>query len=68
LLESSIYAVGSIELAEEYKDYDSDIRPSMIQLAVHLKYEKQIRNLQFSNAILQHRVKFENTLSETEAA
>jgi hypothetical protein len=45
LLESSIYAVGSIELAEEYKDYDSDMRPSMIQLAVHLKYEKQIRNL-----------------------
>jgi len=55
LLESSIYAVGSIELAEEYADYDADMRPSMIQLAVHLKYEKQIRNLQLQEARLVRR-------------
>jgi hypothetical protein len=55
LLESSIYAVGSIELAEEYQDYDADMRPSMIQLAVHLKYEKQIRNLQLQESRLVRR-------------
>jgi hypothetical protein len=55
LLESSIYAVGSIELAEEYQSYDAEMRPSMIQLAVHLKYEKQIRNLQLQEARLVRR-------------
>lgn len=55
LLEASIYAVGSIELAEEYAEYDADMRPSMIQLAVHLKYEKQIRNLQLQEARLVRR-------------
>ncbi len=54
-LEYAVYAVGHMELAENFEDHDPEVRPQVIQLAVHLKYEKQIRNLQLQEARLVRR-------------
>ncbi len=54
-LENGIYAAGSLELADQFADQDSALRPSLIHVAVHLKYERQIRNLQLQEARLVRR-------------
>lgn len=55
LLEYSIYAVGHQELAEQFAHENESVRNSIIQFAVHIKYEKQIRNLQLQESRLVRR-------------
>lgn len=54
-LECSVYAAGAIELAEEFEEHDPELRPGLIQLAVHFKYERQLRNLQLQESRLVRR-------------
>jgi outer membrane murein-binding lipoprotein Lpp len=54
-LEAGIYAIGYRELAESFEEDDAELRPSLIQVAVHLKYERQIRNLQLQESRLVRR-------------
>jgi len=63
-LEASIYALGEIELADAFPDYEDnpELRASLVRAAVHLKYEKQIRNLHLQESRLQRR--FDKALHE----
>jgi len=63
-LETSIYALGEIELADAFPDYEDnpELRASLVRAAVHLKYEKQIRNLHLQESRLQRR--FDKALHE----
>jgi hypothetical protein len=55
ILEAGIYALGQSQLADEFADHDPELRPSLIHVAVHLKYEKQLRNLQLQESRLERR-------------
>ncbi len=54
-LEAGIYAAGHIELADQFADQDPTVRPSLIHVAVHLKYERQLRNLHLQESRLVRR-------------
>ena len=54
-LEMGIFAKGRIELANAFADRDSAERASLIEVEIHLKYEKQLRNLQLQEARLRRR-------------
>ena len=54
-LEYAIYAKGRREFAEEYSCQDLSTRTQLIDLDVHLKYEKQLRNLQLQETRLLRR-------------
>ncbi len=53
--EMSIYATGHIEFAESFNNHDPSQRRALIELETHLKYEKQLRNLQLQEARLHRR-------------
>ncbi len=54
-LENNIFAIGAIELADEYKDHDPTTRAALVATATFLKYERQIRNLNLQEARLWRR-------------
>ncbi len=54
-LENNIFAIGALELVDEYKDHDSTTRSALIATATFLKYERQIRNLNLQEARLWRR-------------
>ena len=54
-LEFAIYARGRREFAELYTEQDLATRISLIDLDVHLKYERQLRNLQLQESRLHRR-------------
>ncbi len=54
-LESAIYARGRHESAEMYSNLPQAERISLIDLEVHLRYEKQLRNLQLQESRLYRR-------------
>jgi hypothetical protein len=62
-LEMAIYARGRQEFADSYPEHDDvALRTSLIDLDVHLKYEKQLRNLQLQESRLQRR--YEKEMAE----
>jgi len=54
-LEMAIYAQGRIEFAGAFNEHEAELCSSIIQLQTHLKYEKQLRNLQIQEARLVRR-------------
>jgi len=60
-LEMAIYAQGLIEFAGAFEDHQAELRASMIQLQTHIRYEKQLRNLQIQEARLVRRYEKETT-------
>ncbi len=52
-LDFAIFAMGPVELADEFPDVDPDTRAQLIQAQTYLKYEKQLRNLHTQEARLQ---------------
>jgi hypothetical protein len=52
-LDFAIFAMGAVELADEFPDLDPATRAQMIQAETYLKYEKQLRNLHTQEARLQ---------------
>ena len=54
-LEMAIYAQGHCEFAGCFDNHDPSLRDSMIELQTHLKYEKQLRNLQIQESRLHRR-------------
>jgi hypothetical protein len=61
-LEMAIYARGRQEFAESHPDQDIALRANLIDLDVHLKYEKQLRNLQLQESRLHRR--YEKEMAE----
>jgi hypothetical protein len=62
-LEMAIYARGRQEFIDSYPEHDDvSLRTSLIDLDVHLKYEKQFRNLQLQESRLQRR--YEKEMAE----
>ena len=51
----AIEAKARIELADTFKDFDAAERSMQIELEAHLKYEKQLRNLQLQESRLHRR-------------
>ncbi|MDQ2842370.1 MAG: hypothetical protein M3Y72_15265 [Acidobacteriota bacterium] len=60
-LEMAIYAQGRVEFEDSFEDHHPDLRASMIDLQTHLKYEKQLRNLQLQEGRLHRRYEKEMT-------
>ncbi len=54
-LEMAIYTRGRCEFADRFEDQATELRTSMIELETHLKYEKQLRNLQLQESRLARR-------------
>ncbi|MDQ2841112.1 MAG: hypothetical protein M3Y72_08755 [Acidobacteriota bacterium] len=54
-LEMAIYTRGRCEFADRFEDQAPELRTSMIELETHLKYEKQLRNLQLQESRLARR-------------
>jgi hypothetical protein len=54
-LEMAIYAQGRCEFAGCFDAHDPSLRAGMIELQTHLKYEKQLRNLQIQESRLTRR-------------
>ncbi len=54
-LEMAVYSLGSIEFADSYQEQPAELRSSMIELAIFVKYEKQLRNLQLQESRLHRR-------------
>ncbi|MDQ2712133.1 MAG: hypothetical protein M3Y72_22040, partial [Acidobacteriota bacterium] len=54
-LELAIYTRGRCEFADRFEDQAPELRSSMIELETHLKYEKQLRNLQLQESRLARR-------------
>ncbi len=54
-LEMAIYSLGRREFEDAFEEHHRDLRPAMIDLQTHLKYEKQLRNLQLQESRLQRR-------------
>ncbi len=54
-LEMAIYAQGHIEFAADFEEHPAGLRPAMIELQTHTKYEKQLRNLHIQEARLVRR-------------
>ena len=61
-LEMAIYAQGRLEFEDSFEEHRPDLRPAMIDLQTHLKYEKQLRNLQLQESRLQRR--YEKEMAE----
>jgi len=61
-LEMAIYAQGRIEFAGAFDEHRRDLRIGLIELHTHIKYEKQLRNLQIQEARLARR--YEKEASE----
>jgi len=61
-LEMALYARGRQEFAESYLDQDIALRANLIDLDVHLKYEKQLRNLQLQESRLH--LRYEKEMAE----
>ncbi|MDQ2710834.1 MAG: hypothetical protein M3Y24_01140 [Acidobacteriota bacterium] len=61
-LEMAIYAQGRLEFEDGFEEHNPDLRPAMIDLQTHLKYEKQLRNLQLQESRLQRR--YEKEMAE----
>jgi hypothetical protein len=61
-LEMAIYARGRQEFAESYLDQEIALRAKLIDLDVHLQYEKQLRNLQLQESRLHRR--YEKEMAE----
>ncbi len=60
-LEMAIYAQGHIEFAADFEEHPAGLRPAMIELQTHTKYEKQLRNLHIQEARLVRRYQKEMT-------
>jgi len=58
-LDFAIFAMGAVELADEFPDLDPATRALVIQAQTYLKYEKQLRNLHTQEARLQRLLKKE---------
>jgi hypothetical protein len=54
-LESSIFARGSIEFAEQFAEHKPELRLPLIEVHTFLTYEKQLRGLQLQEARLSRR-------------
>jgi hypothetical protein len=54
-LEMALYAQGRCEFAGCFDAHDPSLRAGMIELQTHLKYEKQLRNLQLQESRLHRR-------------
>ncbi len=54
-LEMAIYALGRLEFEDSFEEHRPDLRAGMMDLQTHLKYEKQLRNLQLQESRLQRR-------------
>ncbi len=54
-LEMALYTRGRCEFADRFEDQAPELRTSMIELETHLKYEKQLRNLQLQESRLARR-------------
>ena len=54
-LEASFYALGQVQLANSFQDFDPALRPGIIQLETYLTYEKQLRNLHLQESRLHRR-------------
>ncbi len=61
-LEMAIYALGRLEFENAFEEHQPDLRPAMVDLQTHLKYEKQLRNLQLQESRLQRR--YEKEMAE----
>ena len=61
-LESAIYAKGRHEFAENHAEEEINLRKALIDLDTHLKYEKQLRNLQLQESRLHRR--YEKEIAE----
>ncbi len=61
-LEMAIYARGRHEFAEAHSEHPLPLRTSLIELDIHLKYEKQLRNLQLQESRLHRR--FDKEMAE----
>ncbi len=59
-LEMAIYSQGRLEFEDSFDDHRPGLRPSRIELATFLKYEKQLRNLQLQESRLQRRYEKES--------
>ncbi len=59
-LESAIYARGRYEFAEAHANEELSLRKALIDLDTHLKYEKQLRNLQLQESRLTRRYEKES--------
>ncbi len=59
-LESAIYAKGRHEFAEAHAEEEISLRKALIDLDTHLKYEKQLRNLQLQESRLTRRYEKES--------
>ncbi|HEX4168263.1 MAG TPA: hypothetical protein VHZ55_22590 [Bryobacteraceae bacterium] len=59
-LESAIYAKGRYEFAEAHAEEEITLRKALIELDTHLKYEKQLRNLQLQESRLHRRYEKES--------
>ena len=59
-LESAIYAKGRYEFAEAHAEEELAMRKALIDLDTHLKYEKQLRNLQLQESRLHRRYEKES--------
>ena len=65
ILEYALYARGRAEFADAHAAHDPATRKHMIDLDIHLKYEKQLRNLQLQESRLLRR--FQKELAELRA-
>ena len=54
-LEMALYTRGRCEFADRFEDQAPELRTSMIELETHMKYEKQLRNLQLQESRLARR-------------
>ncbi len=61
-LEMAIYAQGRLELEDAFEEHPPCLRPGMIELQTHMKYEKQLRNLHIQEARLVRR--YQNEMAE----
>ncbi len=59
-LESAIYARGRHEFAKAHSDKELSLRIALIELDTHLKYERQLRNLQLQESRLTRRFEKES--------
>ncbi len=59
-LEMAIYSLGRLELADSQQEQPAELRSSMIELAIFVKYEKQLRNLQLQESRLHRRYEKES--------
>ena len=61
-LEAALYAQGYLDFENAFEDHHPDLRRGMIELQAHLKYEKQLRNLQLQENRLHRR--YEKEMAE----